>query len=323
MLNIEPLSPTLAASQAALVQMLVDQEVQAAGEKRREYEKEVEKEDVRRQRLMPANSQNLQVQKRSLASSQALQALLKTFTKAERENFLNKVRAFEGSFAHLKKLVAEKAQPDVLASAIQAVDKASKEVSDAIPKKVHDNHDEIAISIWYLLAHFMSDDIMTINEKEESAAMLQVQLNAQQLQNVSNHLSQINPQLQSTKTINPWYTAGFWVAAIGVGLLLAIPTGGLSLAAGITIASIATAQSSQGSGPFSFLAQENAPSTAQLTEASNTQVEWTNIGTMANQAEQTTMQLHVTQPTQIISQAGQEFSQMIQGAVQAANTQIS
>ncbi len=305
-----------------VLQLIVRSGVAEAEDKKREFEQGVEKSSSNKQRLMPASGVAPKISGQgnysALIDQTLIQEILKDVTSEERANFLQKVQSFEGSFHHLKMLVAEKAPTSELLSGIKAVDKSSVDVLNAVPSKSGDQ--EFNQNIWYLLAKFMANDIMEINEKEESSAMLQVQVDADQLANVSNQLGKINPDLKSDYSMNYGKLGAYWGLGGIAALLLAPFTAGASIAAYLAIGIAATVQSSQPKATsFNWMA-DNTPDTASLTEASNTQVLWSNIGTTANQLQQTVMQLHVSQPSQVINQAGQQFSQMIQYAAQTANT---
>jgi len=268
----------------------------------------------------------------ALLNNPAIVNAMSNMTPAQKTQFVDHLNGYLKS-VNLVKAAMSTINPEDPAPGFAAVQNASLNVKQNVNQIINDVKDSggSPLSIWYLLANFMANDIMGINEKEESAAMYQVEANAHTLESVNNGLAHLNPQLNQDHHIDGWKTFGFELAcAVGaaIGVIAAPFTGGASLVLTAACVSIAIAfpvcNAEDGKKPagkerFSFLSDDSADQ-QQLLEASISQSSWSNVGTQANQDQQTTMQIHVTQTSQIITQAAQEFSQMIQGAAQTANT---
>lgn len=262
-----------------------------------------------------------------LLSSPAVAKALAAMAPAQKIEFTSHLNDYLKSVQNVKTVLAQVKDPNNPTEAEKAqIVNASINVKQNAQNLVKNSGDgETQVSIWYLLANFMANDIMGINEKEESAAMYQVQANAATLDQINDNLAKLNPTLEKAHHTDIWKSIGFAIASVFCGLILAPFTAGLSLAAGISIAvafpvcNAEDSNKSQSAARFNFL-QDNSADQQALLEASVSQSTLSNIGTQANQSQQTTMQLHVTQTSQIISQAAQQFSEMIQGAAQTANT---
>jgi hypothetical protein len=273
----------------------------------------------------------------ALLNHPTISSAMSKMSPEQKIHFVDTLNAYLKSVNDVKATIAsaEDSSNPTLMEKMEVVAKAVVGVAQNIGKVANAakaQGSEPTISIWYLLANFMANDIMGINEKEESAAMYQIQANSVSLESVNEHLGSLNPQLQSDHHLDGWKVTGFELgcaAAFVIGIAAAPFTGGLSLALSLGALAVGIAfpicnaedsKKPAGKERFSFLSDDHSASQQQLLEASISQSSWSNVGTQTNQSQQTTMQLHVTQTSQIIVQAAEEFSQMIQGAAQAANT---
>lgn len=259
-------------------------------------------------------------------------------TPEERKETFDNLTAFQKNVNEFCNALSTPATEDAVKTVVnqaQNVYQSMEKVAQSITSKAEPDHDS-GLSIWTIMTNFMISQ-MNMNNKEMSGAMTQVQAQSARLDIVSQGLTQLNDTVLSQKSPNTSTSiavagAGAGIGAIigaiigsivpGLGTAIGAIVGGLIGGGAASVLPIVNA-ATNGTTPMCSFLESNTPDAGQQITDQNSQQLFSTIGTQANQAMSTTMQLHVQQTSQNTIQYSQQFSTMVSYFGQMMNVKNS